>query len=241
MKREGMQELLYQALETEMGGVQVYEHAIQCADNEELKEEWEEYLEQTKRHERILRGVFQTLGLDSQAVTPGRMIVREKGAALVAAMQKALKEAPEAAEIVAAECVVDAETKDHMNWELIGALADELTGKEKKTLKEAYDSVEDEEDEHLYHTMGWTRELWLDTLGLPAELPPPEEEKDVKTASEAAKVKEQRQEKLKKAARSSAQTSSSRGTSARSSTSRPSSSRSSSSGRTSRERPRPRA
>ena len=30
---------------------------------------------------------------------------------------------PEAAEIVAAECVVHAETKDHLNWELIGELA----------------------------------------------------------------------------------------------------------------------
>jgi len=37
-------ELLYQALETEKGGIQVYETAIQCAVNKELKEEWEKYL-----------------------------------------------------------------------------------------------------------------------------------------------------------------------------------------------------
>jgi hypothetical protein len=36
--------------------------------------------------------------------------------------------------------------------------------------------VEDEEDEHLYHSAGWSRELWIDSLGLLAELPPPEEE-----------------------------------------------------------------
>jgi hypothetical protein len=30
---------------------------------------------------------------------------------------------PEAAQIVAAECIVLAETKDHLNWELIGELA----------------------------------------------------------------------------------------------------------------------
>ncbi|MFY9553906.1 MAG: hypothetical protein WAV47_04195 [Blastocatellia bacterium] len=39
-----------QALETEMGGVQVYTPALRCVVNEDLKEEWKEYLEQTKRH-----------------------------------------------------------------------------------------------------------------------------------------------------------------------------------------------
>jgi hypothetical protein len=56
--------------------------------------------------------------------------------------------------------------------------------------------VEEEEDEHLYHTQGWTRELWLEHLGLPAVLPPPEEEKDVKTAIGAARAKSQREEML---------------------------------------------
>src|SRR5918912_773372 len=46
MKDEQVRELLYQALETEIGGVQVYTTAIRCAQNEELKEEWEEYLDQ---------------------------------------------------------------------------------------------------------------------------------------------------------------------------------------------------
>ena len=45
-------------------------------------------------------------------------------------------------------------------------------------MQAAYQQVEDEEDEHLYHTTGWSRELWIASLGLPAVLPPPEEEKD---------------------------------------------------------------
>ena len=80
-----------------------------------------------------------------------------------------------AAQMVAAECVTLAETKDHLNWELIGELAKNSTG-EAKALKEAHDQVEPEEDEHLYHTQGWTRELWIETLGMPAVLPPPEED-----------------------------------------------------------------
>jgi rubrerythrin len=193
MNRKQIEELLYQALETELGGVQVYATAIRCAQEDELREEWEKYHGQTENHVRIVRGVFEKLGLDPEKETPGRKIVRLKGQTLVRAMEMALEGGePEAAQLVAAECVVDAETKDHMNWELIGEIAKKATGEEKKALTEAHDEVEDEEDEHLYHTMGWTRELWIESLGLPAVLPPPEEEKDVKTAIGAARAKQAR-------------------------------------------------
>ena len=197
MEKSQVNELLYQALETEMGGVKVYRTAVKCAQNSDLKEEWEKYLEQTENHVTVVRGVFDALGLDPETETPGRQVVRHKGAALVAAMEMALKAGDlAAAEIVAAECVVDAETKDHQNWELIGKVAEKLKGEEKKALKEAYDEVEDEEDEHLYHTTGWARELWFQALGMPAVLPPPEEEKDVKTAIGAARAKQSRKEML---------------------------------------------
>jgi len=42
--KEQVAELLYQALETEKGGVLVYETALRCVVNDELKEEWEKYL-----------------------------------------------------------------------------------------------------------------------------------------------------------------------------------------------------
>jgi hypothetical protein len=103
---------------------------------------------------------------------------------------------PEAAQLVATECVVLAETKDHHNWELLGACAEKAKGPMKKALQTAYEEVEDDEDEHVYHTTGWSRELWIDALGLPAVLPPPEEEKDVKTAIGAARAKAARDEML---------------------------------------------
>jgi hypothetical protein len=119
--------------------------------------------------------------------------VQHNGKALVIAMKMALAASdPSAAQLVACDCVVLAETKDHANWELIGECAKALEGEAGAALKEAYAEVEDEEDEHLYHTKGWCRELWMFSLGLEAVLPPPEEKKDVKTAVEAAKAKEQR-------------------------------------------------
>jgi rubrerythrin len=196
---EQLKELLYQALETETGGVQVYRTALTCASNEELIEEWQRYLEETERHVEILRGLLENLGLDADTETPGRKVVRHIGESLVKAMELALSEGPrEAAELVAAECVVHAETKDHLNWELMGTVAEErgVAADWKKAIKDAVAEVEEQEDEHLYHTTGWTRELWIQSLGMPAVLPPPEEEKEVKTAIGAARAKKARKELL---------------------------------------------
>jgi len=197
MKREQLNELLYQMLETEMGGVEVYRTAIRCAINDDLKKEWQKYFDQTKNHVEIVRELMVDLGLDSTVDTPGRRVVRHTGESLVKAMKMALTEGEaEAAQIVAAECVVLAETKDHLNWELLGQVAKKTKGEEKKTLEAAQEKVEQEEDEHLYHTAGWARELWIEFLGMPAVMPPPEEEKDVKTAIGAARAKQARTEML---------------------------------------------
>lgn len=190
-------ELLYQALETEIGGVEVYRTALRCAVNQDLKKEWEKYLSETENHVRIVTDVFGRLGLDTEVETPGRNVVRFKGQALVQAMETALSEGePAAAQLVAAECVVDAETKDHANWELIGRISEKATGDMKKVLSEAYEQVEEEEDMHLYHTMGWARELWIESLGMPAVLPPPEEEKKVVTAIGASRAEQSRDDML---------------------------------------------
>jgi hypothetical protein len=195
MNKDQLHELLYQALETETGGIAVYTTALRCALNDDLEKEWREYLDQTTHHEAIVRDLFDQLGLDPAVETPRRRVVRHIGESLVAAMAMALADGPpEAAQLVAGECVVLAETKDHLNWELIGLAAENATGTEAKALREAYSEVEDEEDEHLYHTTGWTRELWIESLGMPAVLPPPEEEKHVKTAIGAARAKQARDE-----------------------------------------------
>lgn len=197
MEDKQLGELLCQALETELGGVQVYTTALKCVENDDLKEEWQKYLEQTQHHCEVVQSLLQTMGIDPNKETPGRRVVRHIGESLVKAMQMALSDGePGAAQIVAAECVVLAETKDHLNWELIGESAKKAKGELAKELKAAHEEVEEQEDEHLYHTQGWTRELWIDSLGMKAVLPPPEEEKDVKTAIGAARAKKARADML---------------------------------------------
>jgi rubrerythrin len=193
MNKELLHELLYQALETELGGVQVYTAALRCAINDDLKEEWQKYIDQTRVHVRIVQDVVTELGLDSEKETPGRKVVRHTGESLVKAIEMALHGGnPEAAQLVAAECVTLAETKDHLNWQLIGEAAGKAAKEIADVLAEAHKQVEKEEDEHIYHTKGWARELWIESLGMKAVLPPPEEVKDVHTAIGAARAEQAR-------------------------------------------------
>ena len=197
MKSTQLNELLYQSYETELGGVQIYEKAIECAVNADVKKEWEKYHEQTQRHVEIMEEVLAAFDLDPTTETPGRAVVRHIGESLVKAMEMAKANAePAAAEIVAAECITLAETKDHLNRELIGEAAEKAKGEEGKTLTAAFEEVEEQEDEHLYHTRGWCREFWIKSLGMPAVLPPPEEEKKVKTAIGAERAKNARADML---------------------------------------------
>jgi hypothetical protein len=174
-----------------MGGVKVYSTAITCAVNKDLEQEWKKYLEETRSHVARLKAVCKAMDLDPQQETPGREVVRHVGGALVQAMQMAIAAGDAAAaELVACECVVIAETKDHLNWELLGKCAERMKGPGAEALQSAHDEIEDQEDEHLYHTRGWCRELWIKSLGLKAVLPPPEEQKHVKTAIGAARAQQ---------------------------------------------------
>jgi rubrerythrin len=189
MKRNQVEELILQSLEHEMGGVKVYVAAVACAQNSDLKKEWEKYLAETRTHVTALETVCEAMELDAKKESPGRAIVRHNGAALVEAMKMAQRSGdPTAAELVACECVVIAETKDHADWELLSKCAEHLAGRGKEALKTACETIEDQEDEHLYHTKGWCRELWIQSLGLKAVLPPPEERQHVKTAIGASRA-----------------------------------------------------
>ncbi|HEY0706981.1 MAG TPA: DUF892 family protein [Polyangia bacterium] len=186
-----IEELLLQSLEHEQGGVKVYTTAVQCAVDPTLKQEWQKYLEQTKTHVTRLEQICTAVGIEPTKQIPGREVVRVVGTALVDAMKLAIKAGdPAKAQLVACECVVLAETKDHADWELIGKCAEHYEGQGAAVLKAGYDEIEDQEDEHLYHSKGWCRELWIQSLGMKSVLPPPEEVRKVTTAIGAAKAEQ---------------------------------------------------
>ncbi len=65
-----------------------------------------------RNHEKVLLQVFEELGLNPDTRTPGREVVGHIGESLVTAMEMAKAEdSAAAAQLVAGECVVMAETK----------------------------------------------------------------------------------------------------------------------------------
>src|SRR5262249_51545897 len=116
--------LLYQLLETEIGGVEGYETALQCVINDELREEWMQYLYETREHVGIAQDLLEGVGLDPEAEGRTRKLVRMSAKTLVQIMEDAMSEDdPETAQLTACACVVEAETRDHTNWQLLGEVA----------------------------------------------------------------------------------------------------------------------
>ncbi len=164
---EGLEELLLQSLEHELNAVEVYRAALQCALDEALREEWEQYLAETRSHVDVLTELCESLRVDFEHDTPGRMAVRRIGSAVVASIERAAADGDHAAaQLVACECVMLVETKDHLNWAL---LVDRIrrTFDAPAVLKLACEQMEGEEDEHLYHARSWTRDLWKERLATP--------------------------------------------------------------------------
>ncbi|HET8904648.1 MAG TPA: hypothetical protein VFN16_11690, partial [Saccharospirillum sp.] len=89
--KKQLHELLYQALETERGGVKIYETALSCVQNKDLKGEWEEYLEQTRTHEQVLLKVFDDLGEHRVYIANNKVaIARATATTRFAEMQRTL-------------------------------------------------------------------------------------------------------------------------------------------------------
>ena len=196
MQYRQVEELLLQSLEQELGGEKIYDTALNCVINPDLRREWMRYLDETKTHVTALTKVCEEMSIDPAKETPGRAIIRKMGVALRDAIDSSRSAGNAAeAELVAAECVVLAETKDHLDWELLGKCAEHMSGSAARTLYAAYEQIENQEDKHLYHSRGFCRELWMQYLGMHAILPPPEETEQVTTAIGAAEAAQEAEER----------------------------------------------
>jgi hypothetical protein len=170
MDRQGLEHLLLQSLEHERCAVAVYRAALRCVIDDALREEWEQYLAETRSHVDVLSELCDAFRVDSAKDTVGRKAVRSIGAAIVASIEQALAGGDaDAAQLVACECVMLVESKDHLNWALLDSRMRKTVGAPQSALKLACEQMEGEEDEHLYHARSWTRELWRKRLNSAAE------------------------------------------------------------------------
>ena len=118
---EQLHDLLYQAHETELGGVQIYEAARGRAQKDVAATSGSTTSSKPATMSSLSSNRCGPSGSIPPTKSPGRKVVRHTGEALVKTISLAQGEAsPDQAQVVAAECVTLAETKDHLNWELIG-------------------------------------------------------------------------------------------------------------------------
>ena len=156
MNNAQVEELLYQALETEQGGQKVYTAAIECASNKDLNEEWKKYLDETTNHERILLDVFASIGLDPEKRDARPKVVRRQGRRTRKAMSEARAAGkPEAA----SSSPPSASSRPRPRTTRTGNSSAESpmppTGAAAPPSGTPTSRSRTQEDEHLYHTMGW--------------------------------------------------------------------------------------
>ncbi|NIF89028.1 hypothetical protein [Burkholderia sp. Cy-637] len=184
--REGLHQLLDQAHETTLRAMAVYDAALAATTHEELAAEWRLHREAAHRRAQVLADVFDALGLDVEASSRVRTAAAALGKSLLEVIAYAVQGGDRAAaERVATECVLLVETRDQLHRKLLAIAAERVTGPVAQVLKDAVEALEAQADPLALHTLGWSRELWIDALGLAAVLPPPEEVAPAAVAGEA--------------------------------------------------------
>ena len=197
MAQEQFAELLLQMLETEQGGVKVYETALRCVVNDDLKKEWEKYRSETTEHVQIVTKLVEHFEGDADADSPGASWCATSGSRSSRRWRWRSRRAGPGGRPARGRRVRRAR-RDQGPPELGVARRGRtgLKGEDAKAVKDAFKRSRNRRTSTSITRTGWCRELWIESLGLPAVLPPPEEEKDVKTAIGAARAKKARREML---------------------------------------------
>lgn len=170
--KAAVRELLERALELARAGVRVYEAALGCAVRDQLEEQWQDDLSQIRRHERALRTAALSLGVDPEAETGLRLLVRRQAGSLIGALEEGSQKAPQdEAERLAAEYVLEWESRTRVAWDLLYELAAVTGGEEGEALQVACAEAPDQQEERVHRARAWARSLWLAALGRPMAVP----------------------------------------------------------------------
>lgn len=169
MNERQVSELLLQSLEYQKCGVFIFEAALKCATDSEFREELEGRLKGAHHGIDIFTEACFSLGMDPDRATPGRMVVRELGFALVDAMERASRAGPStSAQLVACECITLAENKAQLCRQLIGKCAENADPEKGKVLATVYAKTRNGEIGGVDYFHEWCRQLWAEALGMHA-------------------------------------------------------------------------
>ena len=145
-----MLDKLSEFLMVEQGGLKLYRVAAARCTVPALKQRYQEFGQQTARHREVYVQLIQALGGDPNYVSPMARLAQVKATKLIESAMIVDGLAPE--EIMASdlENVLLAETKCHLDWELVSQLAKQATdAKLKQAFQQAVQEVEEQEDQHV--------------------------------------------------------------------------------------------
>jgi rubrerythrin len=138
-------EFLSQMLAVERGGVMLYEKALRDLTEEDLREDLEEFLEQTKHHVELCEEMLEQAGGSPDESSPAAEAAEQKAEGLLSV------EVPdELVDFNNIENLVLAETKDHWNWERLSELSGSIKDRDlKSVITQAVREVLKQEQTHL--------------------------------------------------------------------------------------------
>jgi rubrerythrin len=142
-------------------GAHLYRTAAGMTQFPEWRDKYEEFLGQTEDHVRILSELIDELGGDPMYVSPQARMTEFQDTKLMEAILLAGSVDNLTMELAILESVLLAERKCHANWELLGALADQLPDSASaQAIRRAVEEVEAQEDEHVR----WAQQSWGQAL-----------------------------------------------------------------------------
>jgi rubrerythrin len=142
-------------------GARLYRTAARMTQFPEWRDKYEEFLAQTEDHVRILSELVGELGGDPMYVSPQARMTEFQDTKLMEPALLAGSVDNLTMELAILEAVLLAERKCHANWELLGALADQLPDSAPaQAIRRAVDEVEDQENEHVR----WAQQSWGQAL-----------------------------------------------------------------------------
>jgi rubrerythrin len=138
-------EFLSQMLAVEKGGVMLYEKALNELTDQDLREDLEEFLEQTHRHVELCEEMLEQAGGSPGESSPAADAAQEKAEGLIS-----VDVPEEMTDFNNIENLVLAETKDNWNWEMLAEISKSVKDRElRSSISRAVKEVARQERTHV--------------------------------------------------------------------------------------------
>ena len=165
-------DFLSQMLAVEKGGMMLYEKALSELSKQDLREDLEEFLEQTHRHVELCEEMLDQAGGSADESSPAAEAAQEKAEGLISV------EVPEEmTDFNNIENLVLAETKDNWNWEMLAEISKSIKDRElRSAINRAVKEVARQERRHVEWNSQTLSELGREMLSNEGEEETEEEE-----------------------------------------------------------------